>query len=131
MFFSIEVIAMFYRLNGVPSWFNRLVKSQVVVFKCMSPRSPKCFARKEIDTVTRGFISDILLDSTEEVRQEIYEVLHSAGLKSIGPKDFEFIDVNSKTGWRVIKQVAGTGAIYVRLLRHPTMELSDSSEQDA
>ena len=57
----------------------------------MSPRSPKCFARKETDIVTRGFISDILLDSTEEVRQEIYEVLHSTGLKSIGPKDFEFI----------------------------------------
>ena len=102
------------------------------MFKCMSPRSPKCFARKETDIVTRGFISDVLLDSTEEeVRQEIYEVLHSTGLKSIGPKDFEFIDVNGKTGWRVIKQVAGTGAINVRLLRHPTMELSDSSEQDA
>ena len=94
--------------------------------------------------MTRGFISDVLLDSTEEeVRQEIYKVLHSAGLKSIGPKDFEFIDVNGKTGCILnrkegsefsgcaIKQVAGTGAIYVRLLRHPTMELSDSSEKDA
>ena len=117
---------------------------KVVVFKCMAPRSPKCFARKETDIVTRGFISDVLLDSTEgQVRQEIYEVLHSAGLKSIGPNDFEFIDVNGKTGCvlnrkegsefsgRAIKQVAGTGAIYVRLLRHPTMELSDSSEEDA
>ena len=99
--------------------------------------------RRETDIVAKGFISEVLLDSfEEEMRQEIFEVSCNAGLKSIGPKDFEFIDVNGKTGYvlgkkegckfigHVIKQVAGTGAIYVRLLKHPIVEVSDSSEDD-
>ena len=126
-----------------PPLTNQTFSKKVIVFKCMAPKSPKCFARKETDIVTRGFISDVFLDSTEgEMRQEIYEVILNAGLRSIGPKDFEFVDVNGKTGCvlsrkegsefsgRAIKQVAGTGAIYVRLLKHPTMEISDSSEED-
>ena len=70
-------------------------RKEIVVFKCNVPRNPKCIARKEIDTMTRCFISDVLLDSTEEeIQQEIYTVLHYTGQKLIAPKDFKIIDVN-------------------------------------
>ena len=81
--------------------------------------------------MTTCFISNVLLDSTEdEIQQEIYEVLHNTGPKLIAPKDFKIIDVNhiigrvfnkeegSKLSRCTIKQMVGTGAIYVRLLKH-------------
>ena len=91
---------------------------------------------QEIQNVMQGkrpirFISDVLLDSTEEeIQQEIYEVLHSTGPKLIAPKDFKIIDVNyiigrvfnreegSELSGCTIKQMVGTGAIYVWFLKH-------------
>ena len=119
---------------------HQTFSKKLVVFKCMSPRSPKSFPRKETDIVMKGFVT-IGLDYIEsEIRQEIYEVLCNAGLKTLSNKDFEFIDVNGKTGCvlnkkegsefngRIIKQVAGTGAVYIRLLKQPIF--SDSSDDD-
>ena len=106
-------------------------RKEFIVFKCNVPRNPKCITRKEIDTMTRCFISDVLLDSTEEeIQQEIYEVLHNTGPKLIAPKGFKITDVNhiigrvfnteegSKLSGCTIKQMVRTGAIYVRLLKH-------------
>ena len=115
---------------------HQTFSKKLVVFKCMSPRSPKSFPRKETDIVTKGFVTIGMEYTESEIRQEIHEVLCNAGLKTLAKKDFEFIDVNGKTGCvlnkkegsefngRIIKQVAGTGAVYIRLLKQPIHCLS-------
>lgn len=101
-------------------------RKEIIVFKCNVPRNPKRVTRKEINTMIRCFISDVLLDSTEdEIQQEIYEVLHNTGPKLIAPKYVNHIigcvfnkEEGSKLSGCTIKQMVGTGAIYVRLLKH-------------
>ena len=101
-------------------------RKEIIIFKCNVPTNPKRIARKEIDTMTTCFISNVLLDSTEdEIQQEIYEVLHNTGPKLIAPKDVNHIisrvfnkEEGSKLSGCTIKQMVGTGAIYVRLLKH-------------
>ena len=75
---------------------------KLFVFRCMDgPGIPKSFTRKEKDIIARGFVSDIYLSATEEeVRQEIHAVLTNSGLsQTVGPNDFEFIDVNGKVAF--------------------------------
>ena len=115
------------------------------------PGIPKSFTRKEKDIIARGFVSDIYL--REEVRQEIHAVLTNSGLsQTVGPNDFEFIDVNGKVAFvpsikegfqysgRIVKQLAGAGSLYIRLLEHLNQNcckrtkeiciISDNSDDD-
>ena len=63
--------------------------------------TPRSFTRRDKDIIARGFVSDISVDATEEqVRDEIHAVLLNSDLpNSIGPRDFEFIDVNGKVAF--------------------------------
>ena len=128
---------------------------KLFVFRCMDgPGIPKSFTRKEKDIIARGFVSDIYLSATEEeVRQEIHAVLTNSGLsQTVGPNDFEFIDVNGKVAFvpsikegfqysgRIVKQLAGAGSLYIRLLEHLNQDcckktkeiciISDNSDDD-
>ena len=116
---------------------------KLFVFRHMEG-APKSFTRKDKDIIARGFVSDIYIHATEEeVREEIRAVLMNSGLPSqmITRDVFEFIDVNGKLAFvpsikegfefngRVIKQLAGAGSLYVRLLQNlPLAEISDSDD---
>ena len=71
-------------------------------------------------------------DSEEKIREIIISVIHSNkqfDMTSFSESDFEFIDVNGKQACvptcqetqqfnaRAVKQMAGTGAVYVRLVK--------------
>ena len=122
---------------------------KLFVFQCMDGPSctPRSFTRRDKDIIARGFVSDISVDATEEqVRDEIHAVLLNSDLpNSIGPRDFEFIDVNGKVAFvpsikegfefngRIVKQLAGAGSLYIRLLRklQPSVVISDSSDEES
>ena len=122
---------------------------KLFVFQCMDGPSgtPRSFTRRDKDIIARGFVSDISVDATEEqVRDEIHAVLLNSDLpNSIGPRDFEFIDVNGKVAFvpsikegfefngRIVKQLAGAGSLYIRLLRklQPSVIISDSSDEES
>ena len=94
--------------------------------------APKSFTRKDKDIIARGFVSDICVNATEEeVREEICAVLVNSELPQlVTPNTFEFIDVNGKIAFvpsikegfefngRIVKQLAGVGSLYIRLLQN-------------
>ena len=117
-----------FTTNGGP---QPSFSKKLFVFRCVGgPSIPRSFTRKDKDIIARGFVSDICVSATEEeVRQEIHAVLANSGLpQTVGPNDFEFIDVNGKVAFvpsikedfefngRIVKQLAGAGSLYVRLL---------------
>ena len=91
----------FHNYSAKRSPAHQTFSKKLIVFKCMSPRSPKSFPRKEKNILTKRFVT-IGLDYTES--QEIHEVLCDVGLKTLANRDFEFIDVNGKTGWILNKK---------------------------
>ena len=123
---------------------------KLFVFQCMDGpggTGSRSFTRRDKDIIACGFVSDISVDATEEqVRDEIHAVLLNSDLpNSIGPRDFEFIDVNGKVTFvpsikegfefngRIVKQLAGAGSLYIRLLwkLQPSVIISDSSDEES
>ena len=104
---------------------------KLFVFRYMHG-APKSFTRKDKDIIARGFVSDICVNATEqEVREEICAVLVNSELPQlVTPNAFEFIDVNGKIAFvpsikegfefngRIVKQLAGAGSLYIRLLQN-------------
>lgn len=111
----------------------------------MGSKPPNNFTRSDKDIVTRGLLPQIPVSATEdEVRNEICQVVCSCTipiLGEIGPKDFHFINLAGKQAsvpsckegfeWngRAVKELAGSGAVYIRLTK-PPCTLSDSSSDD-
>lgn len=99
----------------------------------MGPNSPKSFSRCDKNICLTGLLPSISLEASEKtVRNEICEVIHSScspNLSSIEPQDFEFISVHGKHAaipqcrngfqWngRAVKELAGSGSVYVRLMK--------------
>ena len=116
---------------------------KLVAFKYMGCDRPMSFTRKDSSILVRGLLPDISLEATEEeIRSDIISVLHSSkefDLTTVEMNDFEFIDVNGKHcvvpiyrdgqkfNGRSIKQIAGAGAVYIRLLKKLS-KISDNSD---
>ena len=130
---------------------GRRFQKKLIVLDFMGPNAPRSFAMKELYVWIRGILPEIELSATEEeVRGTIADVINNRDV-IIGTKDFEFMEASSKclcvpaqrtsfqcTG-RAVKQLAGAGAVYVRLtVERPdhssnsesTAILSDSSSSD-
>ena len=107
----------------------------------MGEGSPQSFTRKECFILFRALLPEIELDDSEEkIREVITSVIRcnkQFNMSCFLESDFEFIDVNGKQAsvptcqesqqfnGRTVKQMAGTGAIYVRLLKEvPTRSVA-------
>ena len=109
----------------------------------MGPDAPKVFTRTDKKICTRGLLPPILVDSSEdEVRNEICDVIRTCSIPDLSectPSDFEFIDMSGKQArvpqckigfeWdgRAVKELAGTGCVYIRLTRNINPESETSS----
>ena len=121
-------------------------QKKLYVFKYMGSKAPNSFTRSDKDIVTRGLLPQISVSATEDkVRNEICQVVRSCTipiLSEIGPKDFHFINLAGKQAsvpsckegfeWngRAVKELAGSGAVYIRLTK-PSCISSDSSSSDS
>lgn len=102
-------------------------KKLVVIDYMGGLTAPRSFAVKEIHVWVRGILPEIELTATEkEVRKVVGEVISNSD-SILGPNSFEFMEASGKclcipaqktnfpwTG-RAVKQLAGTGAVYIRL----------------
>lgn len=144
---------MSYALENYVHGNKKIVKDcctfqkKLVVFGFMGDDSPSHFTRKDKFIVMRGLLPEIPVDSSEErVRQEVGDLIRSCNeydLGLCGEKDFEFIDMNGKqasvpnfkkgykfTG-KAVKNLAGSGCVYVRLTTDPlTLCLSSDASGD-
>ena len=108
-------------------------QKKVVVFKYMGP-----------DARMRGLLPQIPVQASEsEVRDEICDVLRtcSPDLSECIPSDFEFIEMSGKQArvpqckagfeWegRTVKELAGSGCVYVRLTKDIAYDKSSSSDE--
>lgn len=126
-------------------------QKKLVVFRFMPPsksqvEQPKTFTRCDKYIVVRGLLPSISVESPEsEVRDEILEVIRGATYEPVFGSDFEFINMGGKQAsvpqckdgfqWngRAVKELAGNGCVYVRLLRDIDFERDcekSSSEED-
>ena len=102
---------------------------------------PKVFTRCDKNICLAGLLPSISLEASEEtVRKEICEVFHSCcspNLSAIQPGDFEFISMSGKQAsvpqckngfkWdgRAVKELAGSGSVYVRWIKDSVYPQSD------
>ncbi len=121
-------------------------QKKLVVFNCMGHDPPSHFTRKDKNIIMRGLLPEISVDLGEEaIRKEICDVIRNCkehDMSLCSDTDFEFIDMNGKqasvpnykhgyqfTG-RAIKNLAGTGCVYVRLTMDFIVLSSDGSDSD-
>lgn len=109
----------------------------------MGSDAPRQFGLKETYVLMRGMLADISLESDEKtVRRHICDVIRSdEKLSSCLSCDFEFLEANGKNifvpamppgfVWsaKAVKNLAGNGAIYVRLLIDPEDESKSEDEK--
>lgn len=140
-----------YRFSTIPKGRRPAptFQKKLVVVHSMGPDSPKSFALKETYVLIRGMLPEIEINACEkEVRDCICNTIKNSeeSLSHCGPDDFEFLEASGKClcvpahqasfAWtgRAVKQLAGTGAVYVRLTIEPMEEEeeeSGSSEADS
>lgn len=110
----------------------------------MGPDSPNVFTRTD-KICMRGLLPPISLNVSEsEVRNEICDVVHTSSfpdLTECTPNDFEFIDMSGKQaripqckagfqwGGRALKELAGSGCVYIRLVKG-VGDVSEASSSD-
>ena len=135
-------------LHGMPKrrLSTAVFQKKIIVFNYMGASSPKGFSRCDKNICLAGLLPAISLEASEEtVRKEICEVIHSCSspnLSNIGPEDFEFVAMNGKHGaipqckkgfkWngRAVKELAGSGSVYVRLKKDCAQSHSDDDDDD-
>ena len=119
-------------------------QKKLVVFKYMGLDAVEKFTRADKRIAMRGLLPPIPLESTEdEVRLEICELIRSSSdFAECGINDFEFIDMNGKqasvpkckTGFewngRAVKELAGSGCLYVRFTKFVGDMSSNDSDSD-
>ena len=122
-------------------------QKKLVVIDCMIPNPPRSFSLKAMHVLMRGMLPEIEMSAGErEVRGYICDTIKNSekSLSSCGPSDFEYLEASGKClcvpaqqasfSWtgRAVKQLAGTGAVYVRLtIEHEEDEGSYSSDSDS
>ena len=118
-------------------------QKMIVAFQHMGPEAPKKFTCSEKLICVRGLLPAISVDAPEtEVRKEICDVLSSnADLAEVTPDDFEFINTSGKqasitqckSGFKwdgdAVKELAGSGSVYVRLLCEFDLAKQDTSSE--
>ena len=120
---------------------------KLVVFKYMGEDAPNKFTRADRKIVVRGLLPPIMVEaSEEEIRKEICEVIRSniePDFSDCGNHDFEFIDMSGKqasvpqckTGFswdgRAVRELAGSGCLYVRLTSDIGIFPSDSEDESS
>lgn len=108
-------------------------QKKLVVLKYMGNFAPAEFTRKEDTILFRGLLPEISYEANEaEIRTAIMNVLHnnkSFQLQDFDMNDFEFMNAHGKKisvptigdgyefNGKSIKQLAGIGAIYVRITK--------------
>ena len=119
-------------------------QKKLYAFNYKGPDAPDTFTRSDKDIVMRGLLPQISVSATEnEVRNEICEVVQSCvtpNLSEIGPGDFQFINMSGRQAsvphckrkgfeWngRAVKELAGSGAVYIRLTKAPA-NISDDDD---
>lgn len=116
-------------------------QKKLVVFKYMGVDGPDTFTRTDKRIAVRGLLPPIPVDASEsDVRREICDVIRSCSdYAECSPDDFQFIDMNGKQAsipkckvgflWdgRAVKELAGSGCLYVRL----TSNVGGSSESSS
>ena len=118
-------------------------QKKLVVFKYMGLDAVEKFTRADRRISMRGLLPPIPLESTEDVRREICEVIRSSSeFADCGTNDFEFIDMSGKQAsvpkckagfeWngRAVKELAGSGCLYVRFTKFIGEASSDGSDSD-
>ena len=122
-------------------------QKKFVLIDYMGPDAPRKFALKESYVVMRGILPEVLVSAEESVvRRCLTEaVKHSdRTLSNLEPSQFEFLEACGKclctpghnpgfmwTG-RAVKELAGTGAIYLRLtVEREEESLTSDSDQSA
>ncbi len=104
-------------------------QKKIVVFQYIG--SVNEFSRSEKLIIVRGLLPPISLDANQdEIRQEVCAVINdNPSLSEVTPSDFEFVSVSGKQvsipqckkgfDWdgRAVKELAGSGCVYVRLTR--------------
>ena len=127
-----------------------LIVKKLVVLKYMK-ESPAHFTRKDKDIILSGAIVFNINDTEELVHESIASFITThKDLSSFGPYDFEFTSVcgnhasisecssQSSFSGRAIKELCGSGKLYIRLLRDPNQTesvapsptFSSSSQED-
>ena len=116
-------------------------QKKIVIVKYMGEQAPSSFTLKEDIIQLRGMLPEMDYGSSEtKVRTIISATLQSGLKKSIGLFDFEFLEAagkqlcvpahTSELEWtgRAVKELAGSGSIYVRII---TDEESNESDCDS
>ena len=116
---------------------------KLVVLEYMGSKGPKSFGLKESYVLMRGILPEMSVDASEgEIRHGIFKTMRDSEptLRELTSTDFEFMEASGKcmsvpaqqvgfewTG-RAVKQLSGTGAVYVRLLVERELSSDDSSQ---
>ena len=119
-------------------------QKKLVVINYMGESAPKQFTLKDNIVALRGLLPEIDVQASElEVRSSIASVIVNFGeeMGACTRHSFEFIEANGKSlcvpakprgfEWtgKAIKQLAGTGQVYVRLLYNPDLSSSASDTE--
>ena len=119
-------------------------QKKLVVIEYMGTDAPRQFGLKETYVVMRGMLADISVESDENtVRKHIRDVIRSDDKYSmILSSEFEFLEANGKNifvpamppgfvwSGKAVKNLAGNGAIYVRLLVDIDEEYKSESDDN-
>ena len=139
-----EVAAQKYGTKKKGRSSTATFQKKLVVFQFMGTDAPKTFTRADKRICMRGLFPPIGVDCSEsEIRAEICTAICTCtdpDLTDCGLDDFDFIDMNGKQAgipkcksgfeWdgRAVKELAGSGCIYVRLNKDVgCFEISNSS----
>ena len=116
-------------------------KGKVSVFEYMGPNPHKVFTRSDKKIRMRGLLPPIPVSAPEsDVRREICDVIRTCSFPDLTDctSDFEFIDMSGKQAsipqckigfeWegRAVRELAGSGCVYVRLTRDVGYDVSDA-----
>jgi hypothetical protein len=130
--------------SGLSKKRNITFQKKLFVYQYMLG-SPSSFTRSESLFCCKGLLPPISVTATEgEVRQEILRILHMEISESLDIDNFEFINMCGKSGnvpkvrpdfeWtgRAVKELAGSGAVYIRLtvdmdVEFPSVDVIESS----
>ena len=120
-------------------------QKKLVVFDYMGRDPPKVFTRTDKRICMRGLLPPISIEASgSEVRREICDVIRTCSFPDLTEctlYDFEFIDMSgkqasiprSKVGFewkgRAVKELPGSGCVYVRLTRDVGFDTDTSSDE--
>ena len=121
-------------------------QKKLVVIDYMGSDAPRSFGLKESYVLMRGLLPEIAVSATEgEVRTFIRDTIRNSEktLSACLSSDFEYMEASGKCvctpahqadfEWsgRAVKQLAGAGAVYVRLVYDRENNLSDESSDSS